>query len=332
MGVTTDFGMGQTDVNELSLVNSAVNEVIDEAADTYRELSCWACNPLLRVISCWYVGCDDQQRALIDSEATTFCEQEPAVAVERSHALRLLVCGLAIGSEVFQVIPLAVAVRTRANFSRLQHNKAHNHGSTQTTQKQENKYDVKPQYEELSKQLIMQHAIINAMKCIRAIKGRIARSVNQLANHLNRASITRTVYQPGKSSVRDLQSLSAHHRSVVFRHNQSVGHHSDDSVGLFRHNSSVGQSQRGSQIRGISADFTTSITAMFTLKAVKSAQFVPPTADFYLNRYNKERQFQPAPTSFHLAPSSTAEAILNLKSVKETHTQFICSSNLNFNT
>ncbi|KZV17937.1 hypothetical protein F511_42673 [Dorcoceras hygrometricum] len=41
----------------------------------------------------------------------------------------------------------------------------------------------------------------------------------------------------------------SHHSSVVFRHNQSVGHHSDDSVGLFRHNSSVGRSQRGSQIR-----------------------------------------------------------------------------------
>ncbi|KZV34184.1 hypothetical protein F511_35919 [Dorcoceras hygrometricum] len=38
-----------------------------------------------------------------------------------------------------------------------------------------------------------------------------------------RASIPRTVYQPGKSSVRDLQSPSAHHSSVVFRHrNQSV--------------------------------------------------------------------------------------------------------------
>ncbi|KZV51721.1 inactive leucine-rich repeat receptor-like protein kinase-like [Dorcoceras hygrometricum] len=51
---------------------------------------------------------------------------------------------------------------------------------TQTTQKQEKKYEVKPQYEELSKQLIMQHAIINAMKCMRAIKDRIARPVNQL--------------------------------------------------------------------------------------------------------------------------------------------------------
>ncbi|KZV42375.1 hypothetical protein F511_40604 [Dorcoceras hygrometricum] len=50
-----------------------------------------------------------------------------------------------------------------------------------------------------------------------------------------------------KSSVRDLQDPSAHHSSVVFRHDKLVGHHSDDSVGLFRHDSSVGQSQRGSQ-------------------------------------------------------------------------------------
>ncbi|KZV44251.1 hypothetical protein F511_43005 [Dorcoceras hygrometricum] len=172
----------------------------------------------------------------------------------------------------------------------------------------------------------MQHAIINAMKCMRAIKDRIARPVYQLANHLSRDSIPRTVYQPRKSSVRDLQSPSAHHSSVVFRHNQSVGHHSDDSVGLFRHDTSVGQSQRGSQSghksicqsgsrcmhvcqfniqctmhtfqyvktecktqsihklyhvnhRSILADFTTSITAMFTLQAIKSAQFVPSTAD-----------------------------------------------------
>ncbi|KZV46642.1 hypothetical protein F511_12956 [Dorcoceras hygrometricum] len=51
--------------------------------------------------------------------------------------------------------------------------------------KQENKYEFKPQYEELSKQLIMQHAIIDAMKCMRTIKDRIARPVYQLANHLN---------------------------------------------------------------------------------------------------------------------------------------------------
>ncbi|KZV35327.1 hypothetical protein F511_40493 [Dorcoceras hygrometricum] len=85
---------------------------------------------------------------------------------------------------------------------------------TQTTQNQENKYEVKPQYEELSKQLIMQHAIINDMKCMSAIKDRIARPVYQLENHLSRASIPRTVYQSGKSSVCDLQSPSALHSSV----------------------------------------------------------------------------------------------------------------------
>ncbi|KZV42394.1 hypothetical protein F511_25825 [Dorcoceras hygrometricum] len=97
--------------------------------------------------------------------------------------------------------------------------------------KQENKYEVKPQYEELSKQLIMQHAIIDAMKCMRAIKDRIARPVYQL-EIISIILYTRTVYQPGKSSVRDLRSPSAHHSLVV---------------GLFRHNSSVGQSQRGFQ-------------------------------------------------------------------------------------
>ncbi|KZV54108.1 hypothetical protein F511_28867 [Dorcoceras hygrometricum] len=34
---------------------------------------------LLRVISCCYVSCGDQERALRDLEATTFCVQEPAV-------------------------------------------------------------------------------------------------------------------------------------------------------------------------------------------------------------------------------------------------------------
>ncbi|KZV40737.1 hypothetical protein F511_14777 [Dorcoceras hygrometricum] len=38
----------------------------------------------------------------------------------------------------------------------------------------------------------------------------------------------------------------SHHSSVVSRHNQSVGHHSDDSVVPFRHDTSVCRSQRGS--------------------------------------------------------------------------------------
>ncbi|KZV52553.1 cop9 complex subunit 7a [Dorcoceras hygrometricum] len=60
----------------------------------------------------------------------------------------------------------------------------------------------------------MQHAIINAMKCMRAIKDRIARPVYQLAI-ISVSLYTRTVYQPGKSSVRDIQSPSAHHSSVI---------------------------------------------------------------------------------------------------------------------
>ncbi|KZV49205.1 hypothetical protein F511_39512 [Dorcoceras hygrometricum] len=60
----------------------------------------------------------------------------------------------------------------------------------------------------------MQHGIINAMKCMRAIKDRIARPVYQLAI-ISVSLYTRTVYQPGKSSVRDLQIPSTHHSSVV---------------------------------------------------------------------------------------------------------------------
>ncbi|KZV23516.1 hypothetical protein F511_35081 [Dorcoceras hygrometricum] len=66
--------------------------------------------------------------------------------------------------------------------------------------KQENKYEVKHQYEELIETANMQHAIINAMKCIRAIKDRIARPANQLANHLKRASIPRTANRPQQAN------------------------------------------------------------------------------------------------------------------------------------
>ncbi|KZV39525.1 hypothetical protein F511_35742 [Dorcoceras hygrometricum] len=46
---------------------------------------------ILRVISCWYVSCDDQQRALRDSEATTFCEQEPTVGFVSVFLSRFLI-------------------------------------------------------------------------------------------------------------------------------------------------------------------------------------------------------------------------------------------------
>ncbi|KZV21460.1 Acyl-CoA dehydrogenase-related isoform 1 [Dorcoceras hygrometricum] len=118
---------------------------------------------------------------------------------------------------------------------------------TQTTQKQENKYEVKPHYEELSKHLNMQHAINQCYECMRAIKDLIARLASRLAVISVEPLYHAQQVSRWKSSVRDLQGPSAHHSSVVFRHDKSVGHHSDDSVGLFRHNKSVGQSQRGSQ-------------------------------------------------------------------------------------
>ncbi|KZV35599.1 cyclic nucleotide-gated ion channel 1-like [Dorcoceras hygrometricum] len=104
---------------------------------------------------------------------------------------------------------------------------------------------------------------------------------------------------------------------MVFRYNKSVGHHSDESVGLFRHDKSVGQSQRGSQTghpinlsirlktiqyvktecklnqfnmlyhvihRIISSSLTTSITAMFTLKLLNLLNSYL-SAQIYLNRF-----------------------------------------------
>ncbi|KZV26447.1 hypothetical protein F511_37178 [Dorcoceras hygrometricum] len=100
--------------------------------------------------------------------------------------------------------------------------------------KQENKYEVKPQYEELSKQLIMRHAI-SQYECMRAIKDRIARPVYQLAIISIETLYHAQQVSRWKSSVHDLQDPSAHHSLVVFRHDKSVDHHSDDSVGLFRH-------------------------------------------------------------------------------------------------
>ncbi|KZV56791.1 AT-rich interactive domain-containing protein 4-like [Dorcoceras hygrometricum] len=81
--------------------------------------------------------------------------------------------------------------------------------------KKENKYDVKPQYEELSKQLVMQHDIIDAMKCMRAIKDQIARPVYQLAIISIKPLYHAQPISRWKSSVRDHRSPSAHHSSVV---------------------------------------------------------------------------------------------------------------------
>ncbi|KZV39107.1 ubiquitin carboxyl-terminal hydrolase 15-like [Dorcoceras hygrometricum] len=138
----------------------------------------------------------------------------------------------------------------------------------------------------------MQHAIINAMKCMRAIKDRIARPVYQLENHLVEPLYHARCIKRGN------------HRSMIFRARQSITAqwYSDttnqsvttpmialDFSGTTHLSASnnmalnqvINQSVNQAQdvCISISADFTTSIIAMFTLKAVKSAQFVPSTAD-----------------------------------------------------
>ncbi|KZV37551.1 myb-like protein X-like [Dorcoceras hygrometricum] len=56
---------------------------------------------------------------------------------------------------------------------------------TQTQQdKAGNKYEVKPQYEELSKQINMQHTINQCYECMRLSRNRIARPVYQLATQI----------------------------------------------------------------------------------------------------------------------------------------------------
>ncbi|KZV48846.1 hypothetical protein F511_19303 [Dorcoceras hygrometricum] len=103
-----------------------------------------------------------------------------------------------------------------------------------------NKYEVKPQYEELSKKINMQHAINQCYECMRAAKeiSRLGQCVNR---QIKSNCLYTTVYQPGN------------HRSVIIetrRSSQPSGasqiwqRHSDDSVGLV-HNISVGQLQRG---------------------------------------------------------------------------------------
>ncbi|KZV38731.1 hypothetical protein F511_19529 [Dorcoceras hygrometricum] len=95
---------------------------------------------------------------------------------------------------------------------------------------------------------------------------------------------TSTVYQPRKSSVRDLQPVSpsqlgGRHSNLVVTTPMIALDFSGTTHQSASHNVAFNQ-----------ADFTTRNIAMSKLKAAKVAQFVPPTTDFYLNRYNKARQ------------------------------------------
>ncbi|KZV38368.1 hypothetical protein F511_19889 [Dorcoceras hygrometricum] len=60
----------------------------------------------------------------------------------------------------------------------------------------------------------MQHAIINAMKCMRAIKDRIARPVYKLEIISSEPLYHAQQICRWKSSVRDYRGPSAHHSSV----------------------------------------------------------------------------------------------------------------------
>ncbi|KZV37612.1 pumilio24 [Dorcoceras hygrometricum] len=84
------------------------------------------------------------------------------------------------------------------------------------TQNQEKKYEVKPQYEEPSKQQIMQHAINQSYEMHEANK----ESVLKTSVSTGKSSHVEPPYHgvsTGKSSVRDLRGPSAHHNSVVLQ-------------------------------------------------------------------------------------------------------------------
>ncbi|KZV45063.1 hypothetical protein F511_12661 [Dorcoceras hygrometricum] len=74
------------------LVGSSSNASLDFSRWCISSYPAVARDQLLRVISCWYFSCEDQQRALRDSEATTFCEQEPAVGFVSYQISRDPIC------------------------------------------------------------------------------------------------------------------------------------------------------------------------------------------------------------------------------------------------
>ncbi|KZV20687.1 hypothetical protein F511_09664 [Dorcoceras hygrometricum] len=84
-------------------------------------------------------------------------------------------------------------------------------------------------------------------------------------DNLNRASIPTQCINRGNHRSVIFRPVS-HHSSVVFRHNQSIGHHFDDSVVPFRHDTSVGRSQHGS------------------ISAVRKSSTRTSALKFYLNR------------------------------------------------
>ncbi|KZV32059.1 hypothetical protein F511_31340 [Dorcoceras hygrometricum] len=111
--------------------------------------------------------------------------------------------------------------------------------------KEGNKYEVKPQYEELSNSYACNMLTINAMKCMW-----LSKEIGQLGQSINRQIISSrlntTVYQSGNHRsmiIEARQAITARRYTLV-----SGSHRSDDSVGLV-HNTSVDQLQRGSGLQ-----------------------------------------------------------------------------------
>ncbi|KZV21305.1 hypothetical protein F511_25627 [Dorcoceras hygrometricum] len=73
----------------------------------------------------------------------------------------------------------------------------------------------------------------------------VIKACESAGSNLNRASIPAQCINRGNHRSVIIRPVS-HNNSAVFRHNQSVGHHSDDSIETFRHDTSVCRSQRGS--------------------------------------------------------------------------------------
>ncbi|KZV22650.1 strictosidine synthase 3-like [Dorcoceras hygrometricum] len=132
-------------------------------------------------------------------------------------------------------------------------------------------------------------------------RNRSTRPANQLEVHLNRASIPAQCINRGNHRSVIIRPVS-HHSSVVFRHNQSIGHHSNDSVGPFKHDTSVCRSQRGSisghqsinmaQYHHIKQISMTRNIGMIMLIDVYSSSTRTFNSQVLLNRSHQARQLQ----------------------------------------
>ncbi|KZV37013.1 histone-lysine N-methyltransferase ASHH1-like [Dorcoceras hygrometricum] len=96
------------------LVGSSSNADMDSRRWCISAYLAVARDQLLRVISCFYFSCDDQQRALRDSEATTFCVQEPAVGFSTGCVLGKRVYLVALVMSLFDLQDVCIVIGSLA--------------------------------------------------------------------------------------------------------------------------------------------------------------------------------------------------------------------------